>query len=167
MNTSFTLLLLLAALAAVFACAWHWTRSARTRRSEFCNGLNDGRRADGQRTYLADAAIATRYLLVKIGSDANHIAVCSAVTDNPIGLCTDEPAAAEDETNVAILGASPGTHIGVSGAAITAGAYVATTAAGKLQTAVATQFVIGRALTAAAGADELVEFTPIRSDRAI
>lgn len=212
MNTLFTLLLLLAALAAVFACAWHWNRSThtaspqRTQRSqrrtplaarlqlrcqllvirlnealvipfrywigvrrrpvEFAN-IAEGQRPTGNRTYLADAAITTRYLLVKLGSDANHIAVCSAVTDNPIGVCTDEPAAAEDEANVQLLGAASGTLRVVSGAAIAAGAYVATTATGKVQTAIATQFAIGRALNASAGADEFIEIDPIRSDRAL
>lgn len=158
MNTLTFLLLILSALALVAACAWHWTRSAR--HVEFCN-VSTGRREDGQITKLSDAAIATRYLLVKIGSDINHIAVCSAITDKPLGPCTDEPSAAEENINVALIGAVKGTLLGVSAAAITAGAYVATSTTGKLQTAVSTQFVVGRALNAASGADELVEYVPV------
>jgi len=136
------------------------------RRTEFAN-IAEGTRPSGNKTYLADAAIATRYLCVKLGSDLNHIAVCSAITDNPIGLNADEPAAAEDECNVQLFGASAGTLRVVSGAAVTVGQYVATMANGKVQPAVATQFAIGRALNAAAGADEIIEIDPIRSDRAL
>lgn len=178
MNLPF-ILLLLAALAIVLACAWHWNRSTDSqpaptwwsylnsilrrhqgRRVEFCN-IAEGRNESGDKTYLADAVIATRYLLVKIGSDASHIAVCSAITDKPLGPCTDEPSAAEEACNVALLGAKRGTLLGVSGAAIAAGAYVATTAAGKLQTAVSTQYIVGRALNASGGADELIEYVPM------
>lgn len=200
MNPLFILMLLLAALAAVLACAWHWNRSAQTARPpcrrhrlaerlqlrctlfvlgiqealgighrprcEFAN-IAEGTRPTGNKTYLADAAIATRYLCVKLGSDLNHIAVCSAITDNPIGICSDEPAAAEDECNVQLLGAASGTLRVVSGAAITVGQYVATMANGKVQPAVTTQFVIGRALNGAGGADEIVEIDPVRSDRAL
>ena len=50
-------------------------------------------------TYEADAAITERNLLVKRGSAANRIAICAAA-DIPIGVCSDESAAAADLVNV-------------------------------------------------------------------
>lgn len=115
----------------------------------------------GNVTKLTDAAIATRFLCVKIGSDADHIAVCSAVTDVPIGICTDEADAAEEPVNVALFGSAENTRKVVAGAAINAGALVATMASGKVQTAVATQYPIGRAITAAAADGDVIEIDPI------
>lgn len=124
-----------------------------------CN-IAEGTHA-GNITRLTDAAIATRFLLVKKGTDTNHIAVCSAITDRPIGVCTDEAAAAEENVNVALLGSSKTTLKMVAGAAITSGARVATMASGKVQTAVTTQYPIGVALTDAAADGDIIEVDPI------
>jgi hypothetical protein len=112
-------------------------------------------------TKLSSAAMTTRFLCVKKGADTDHIAVCSAITDVPIGICTDETAAAEEYINVALLGCAKGTLKVVAGAAITSGALVATTAAGKVQTAVATQYPIGRAVTDAAADGDIIEIDPV------
>lgn len=130
-----------------------------------CN-IGEGTHGAGV-TKLTDAAITTRFLCVKKGSDTAHVAVCSAITDRPIGICTDEAAAAEEPVNVELLGTGGGTRRGVAAAAITSGALVATTATGLLQTAVATQFPIGRAVTDAAGANDIVEFDPLQPVAAI
>lgn len=59
-------------------------------------------------TRLADAAHSYRHLLVKAGSDADHVAVCGA-GNLPVGLSDDQPAAAEDPINILLLGISPQT----------------------------------------------------------
>ena len=130
-----------------------------------CN-IAEGSHAAGI-TKLSSAAIGTRFLCVKKGADTAHIAVCSAITDRPIGICTDEASAAEEPVNVELLGTGGGTRKGVAAAAIASGALVATTATGLLQTAVATQFPIGRAVTDAAGAGDIVEFDPLQPVAAI
>lgn len=106
-------------------------------------------------TKKADAAITLRYAVVKIGSDIDHIAVTTANTEIPLGVCTDEADAAEDLVAVELFGAQPKTLRMVASAAITAGAFVVCTASGKIATLPATTgtyYIIGRALQAA-GAD--------------
>ena len=125
-----------------------------------CN-IAEGTHGGGQITRFTDAAITTRFLLVKKGSDANHIAVCSAITDRPLGVCTDEAAAAEEPVNVALLGSSKSTLKVVAAGALTAGTRVAVTAAGKVQTAVATQYPIGITLTDAGADGDIIEIDPI------
>lgn len=113
-------------------------------------------------TYLADAAIGTRYLLVKIGSDASHVALCGAA-DVPLGVATDEPAAAEEGVSVNLLGVQQECQIGIASAAIAAGAWIVPAADGKLRTLPAgagTYHIIGRALKAAAADGDDVEFIP-------
>src|SRR5688572_11552643 len=68
------------------------------------NALTDGTHATGRIGHLlADAAISTRHLLVKTGSDANHFAV-SGAGDKPLGTCIDEPSGAEEPGTVALFG---------------------------------------------------------------
>src|SRR4051812_24695217 len=50
-------------------------------------------------TYEADGAISERNLLMKRGSAANRVTPCGAV-DTPIGVCSDEAAAAGDLVNM-------------------------------------------------------------------
>lgn len=116
---------------------------------------------EGDLTKLSSAAIATRYLCVKFGADVNHVAVCSAITDRPIGICSDEATAAEENINVQLLGSGGKTRLVTAGAAIAIGARVATMASGKVQTAVTTQYPIGIALTAAAADGDVIEIDPI------
>lgn len=118
---------------------------------------------NGKRGYLADAAIATRHYLVKAGSDANHVAVCAAASDEPLGIAQDEPAAAEEGVNVAVLGAVPGTILGVAGEAITANEDVYSKGDGTLMdepTQAGTFWKVGRSKTAQATAGQEIEFEP-------
>jgi len=111
------------------------------------------------KTYLTDAAVATRYLLGKIGTDAAHVAACGA-SDIPIGVITDEAAAAEEEKAVELLGISNRTLPMVASEAITAGEAVYTAAAGKVQdlpTGAGTYYLVGYALTAAAADLDVIE----------
>lgn len=113
-------------------------------------------------TKLADAAITTRYLLVKKGTDTNHIATCGA-NELPVGVCEDEPSAAEEPVNVALFGCAQRTRLMVASEAITSMQEVYTAASGKIQNepAVAgTYYRVGRALTDASADGDVVEVDP-------
>ena len=123
------------------------------------NSIGAGVHGDGNVTKLADAVQATRHVVVKIGSDLNHVAVCTADTEIPLGVCDDEAAAIEDEVNVKLLGAATGTVLMCAGATVTAGDMVSATTDGKIQTlsgAGGNHYIIGRALTTG-DAGELIE----------
>ncbi len=124
--------------------------------------IAEGTHLDGKVTYLADAALSTRHLVGKIGSDASHVAACGT-SDIPLGTITDEATAAEDPVSVSVFGAAPGTRRGVASAAITAGDMVVPAASGKLRTlpgSAGTYYICGRALTAAAADGDVIEFAP-------
>jgi hypothetical protein len=70
--------------------------------------------------YKADAAIA-KGKAVKIGSDREHVAVCSANTDKAIGILQSASTAAEDLVEVALQGGGAKALIGET---ISAGAYL-------------------------------------------
>lgn len=116
----------------------------------------------GATTKRADAAMAIRYVLVKIGTDANHVAV-AGVADIPWGVATDEAAAAEDLIAVAFLGAQSKTLPMVASAAIAAGDMVVAAANGKIRTLPATTgtyYIIGRACEAAGADLDVIEVDP-------
>ncbi|MDD2763481.1 MAG: DUF2190 family protein [Opitutaceae bacterium] len=122
------------------------------------------------RRYLASAAVATRYLLAKLGADAEHIAVVAATSDQPIGVMTDEAAAAEDPINVELLGVTGRTLPLVAAGAIATGADVYQTAAGKVDvkpTAAGTYWRIGTALTAATADGDPIEVATSRPRKLI
>lgn len=117
---------------------------------------------EGNITKAADAAVTERYLLAKVGSASDRVAVCGAA-DTPIGLITDEAAAVGDLVNVALLGASPSTLRMVAGAAIAQGALLEPAASGRVATlgaGVGTHHVVGRALDAAGAAGDVIEVDP-------
>ena len=153
-------MLLLAAVAIVLPCAW---LAYRKRGSVTMANTNiapsAGRSLNGLKTYLADAAI-TRNHLVKIGSDAVHVAVSAGATDKTLGIAQDQAEAAEDAIQVAVLGACHGTQIVIAAAAITLGDWVQSNGDGKVKTLVATGYAIGRALQAASGDGDLIEIAP-------
>lgn len=144
----------------VLACAW-LAYSKRVNRHPHAANIGEGTTPGGQKTYLSSAAITTRFLFVEFGADARHCSVCNGTTDKPIGVCTDEAAAAEEPVNVALLGSSKSTLKVTAAGVIALGDYIATTAAGKAQTAASTQYVVGRALQAAAADGDVIEFDPI------
>ncbi len=103
---------------------------------------------EGSITKKTDAALSTRFSLVKIGSDADHIAVCGA-GDRPLGIATDEAEAAEDNLNVNLLGSSSSTQKAVASEAIAVGDSVFTAASGKVQNepgGAGTYYLVGRGL---------------------
>ncbi len=113
------------------------------------------------KTYLTDAAFASRNLCVKIGSAADHVALCG-VGDIPLGLALDEASAAEGDVAVARFGLHRDGALGVASGAIAAGDYLVPGANGTLRTlpvAAGTYHIVGRAEKAAANTDP-VEFIP-------
>lgn len=98
-----------------------------------------------------------RYLLVKTGSDADHIVVCGA-GDTPIGVCMDAYDANNTDVpaEVALLGVHPGTLRMVTDSSISNGNYVKCGANGQAVAASTTNVSFGIALfgtdtTSAAG----------------
>jgi hypothetical protein len=79
---------------------------------------------------LADAAI-NRYLIVKVGSDANHTAVAGA-EDESIGVTDDSASAAEQSLAIALWGKGPCKLITSGEAMTTAGVPVYQGAGGKV-----------------------------------
>jgi hypothetical protein len=148
---SFALLL----LALPFRALQQISRSGTT---AFAN-IAEGTHADGCITKLTDAAIATRFLLFKVGSDGNHIAANGA-NDMPLGIVDDEASAAEKRVSVQLLGVRSGTLLMVASEAITVGENVYSAASGKIQDLPAgagTYYRVGVALTAAGADGDLVE----------
>ncbi len=110
----------------------------------------------GNVTRTAEAALTTRHLLVKKGTADGEVLVCGA-TDQPLGVCTDEPGI-DEPGNVALLGCADGTLPMVAGKAIAVGAEVSTLAGGKVTDATtASTYKVGVALTPAAGNNEVIE----------
>ena len=120
-------------------------------------------------TKKADAAISTRYLLLKAGTDADHVDICGAV-DKPEGVSPDEAAAAEDRISFFLLGIGDETRLMVASEAITAESEVYTAAAGKVQNepAVAgTYYHVGKAKTASAADGDLIEVEPCKPQKLV
>jgi hypothetical protein len=116
----------------------------------------------GMITKLTDAAITTRHLLVKVGSDSDHIAVCGA-SDRPRGLCDDEAGAAEEPVNVNLLGCGNTTQKMVASDAIADDVDVFTAADGKIQnepSAAGTYYKVGRSMGAASTDGDEIEVEP-------
>lgn len=105
------------------------------------------------RTFTAENDLsAKQYYFVEL-SAANQVDVCDAATDFPIGVLQNEPEAGEG-ANVRLLGTSKV----IASAAISAGAYVGTTATGTAVAKTADGDIVrGIALEAATAASDLIE----------
>lgn len=126
------------------------------------NALGDGIHLDGVLAKKADAALTVRHYLVKVGSDADHVAVIAAASDEPLGVCIDEAEAAEDPVSVKLLGACKGTVLMVANETITAGEDVYSGTDGRVQdlpASVGTYWKVGRSVTAST-ADLEIEVEP-------
>jgi len=121
--------------------------------------MTTGKHARRVLTKKADAVHATHNLMVKIGSDADHIAI-NTKADKPLGICVDAPDVAEYPASVEQL-TGPDTNVGVASGTTAVDDELYTDDDGKIGNAatvgVGATYHIGRALTAAA-ADEEVEF---------
>lgn len=124
----------------------------------------EGQYQGGKRTVYFDEAVTTKNLLMKAGTDSDHVAICGA-SDTPKGFCPDEGAAG-DEGELRMLGGAPSeTGLGVASGAIAADDRLVPAAGGKVKTlpsAAGTYWVVGKAIKAAADGEtvELVESFP-------
>lgn len=126
------------------------------------NGLTDGIHTNGVLGHLlSDEAITTRYLIVKRGSDSGHFAICDE-DELPLGICLDEPSAAEESGAVQLLGGAGTARVVASEAiAVDADVYVADN--GKVQNepgTAGTYYKIGRAVTAGSADGDVFEIQP-------
>lgn len=155
-------------LVLAAAVLWLVADAARGfRRSRLTHAVNTlpanwGTNSNGK-NYLSSAAIATRFLIGKFGADFRHIAVVSATSDEPIGIISDEAAAAEEEMFVELLGLTNRTVPVVAGEAIGLGVDLYATAAGKVgikPTAAGTYWKVGKALQPAEALNDVIEMQP-------
>jgi hypothetical protein len=141
-------------------CGSH--RSSRLKPAIVLSNIAEGTHQSSQGiTYEADVAITERFLLVKRGGAANRVAICGAA-DTPVGVCSDEAAAAADLVNVRPFN-SDLTLIVVASAAIAQDALLEPAANGRVATlgvGVGTHHVVGRALNAAANTGDTIEMAP-------
>ncbi len=106
---------------------------------------------ENARSYFADAALTVRYLLVAVGTDAEHCAIAAA-DSIPIGTVPDTVATADiasESKAVELLGISNKTMLMVPSEALSAGEEVYTAADGKIQdlpTGAGTYYSVGYAL---------------------
>ena len=124
---------------------------------------------EGNLTKAVDAIITERFLLGKIGSASDRVAVCGAA-DTPVGVITDEAAAIGDLVNVALLGSSGLTVRMVVSGAIAQGTLLEPAASGRVQAlgaSVGTHHVVGRSLDASAAAGDVIEVDPFYFQRVI
>lgn len=136
---------------------WRWRGKPELCFANIAEGTHEG-----NVTKLAAAAIATRFLIMKTGADAAHAVICTAATDQPMGICTDEADAAEDPINVAILGAGASTlKVTLGGTVVKDDLLVADSAgkAVKLSTTAGAYWSIGVALQGGDSGD-VIEFDP-------
>lgn len=104
--------------------------------------------------YAASAAL-TKHRFVKLSGNQT-VAPAAAVTDVCIGVVSTDVSAAEVTSGKTFKVQAEGVAWVEAAAAITQGAAVGPSANGRAQTAVATQFPLGRALKAAANAGDLI-----------
>ncbi len=105
-----------------------------------------------------------------MGSDEEHVAVTDALSDIPLGICTDEATGAEEEINIAILGLQTSSQLLVAGEAIGAGDMLITGTDGKariLPTSAGTYYIIGRALETAATDEQFEAATCFPQQRVV
>lgn len=156
MNSIF--LIFLAALAIGVAVMFlHATFSDRRGVFALANAIDTGTH-DGAITKVTDAAIG-RYIVVKEGATVGTTVAISGAGDRPLGVTTNEAAAAADRVPVAPFALS-GTKLLTASEAIAVGDTIYTAASGKVQNepgAAGTYYRIGRALSAAAADGDLIE----------
>lgn len=125
-----------------FAAWLGFTRQPQNR-VMFAN-IGEGSFETGTKTYVADAATASRYLCYKTGTDADHCAVCGA-GDTPLGQSNDQ-AEAGLPIAISLFGLKPGTLRVVTDGTIANGDHVKCGAAGVVTKASSTDRSFGIAL---------------------
>jgi hypothetical protein len=104
--------------------------------------------------YKASSAISKLRFVQLTGDET--VGACTAVTDKALGVSKVDISAAEQLAGKALDVQVSGVAWVEAAAAITRGAYVGPSLNGRAQTAVATQFVRGIALKAAANAGDWI-----------
>lgn len=131
-----TLFLIVALVAVAFALiAWARAAFQNAKKQSRLNGvqfanIGEGTFERGVKSYLPDATTSSRYLIYKIGTDADHVAVAGA-GDTPIGQSDDQ---ADDVTvpiAIALFGLGTGMLRVITDGTIANGDYVKTGASGK------------------------------------
>jgi len=115
--------------------------------------------SNGKITKKCDAKLSAENLLLKFGSDVDHVAVTTAATEKPLGFSHSPTDAAEDVVGVELLTA-PGTKEAVASGVIAYGADFCADADGKIQAvpaAAGTYYICGRVLQAAAADGDIIE----------
>jgi hypothetical protein len=131
--------------------------SRRTSRRPVFANVAQGTHA-GYITVTAASAFTSKYLLAMADATAGEVDPCDA-TECPVGIATDE-ARIGDPLALKILGVSPQSVLVRANGAFSAGVYLYAAAGGCVQTEPATAgtyYLIGRALTAATAAGDLIE----------
>jgi len=124
----------------------------------------------GSGTRLADASFTARYLLAKQGSDATHIAICTA-SDKPFAVVPDMTPTTDQANSdlsyplpINMLGLNEDTERMVASGAIAVDDMLVPDAGGKVKTLPTsgggTTYVVGKAVTAAAANNDLIEAIP-------
>ena len=158
------------ALLATFVCSWQKVQqsitAARVLGETLFANIGEGTHIKAI-SRLPDAAIGTRFLIAKAGSDAFHANICDA-TSIPLGIWLDETGSTTDLTiprAIALLGASDETRRVAINSTVTAGDLLVSDASGYARTlpaagaVPATYYGIGRALQSGVAGD-VIEFDP-------
>lgn len=111
---------------------------------QFAN-IGEGTVKYGMKSYLPDATTSQRYLLYKIGTDGDHVAVCGA-GEVPIGPSDDQADSTTTPIAVKILGGVTGLVRGVTDGTIANGDHVKAGASGVIVKASTTDVSFGIAL---------------------
>lgn len=156
------ILMVIATIAVLCACFLRRVRGPglqfprwrkRSSTIALANAEAEGTHLNGILSKRADAALATRFLLVKNGTDEDHIAVAGAA-DEPYGVALDEAAAAEDLVQVQCLPAAGTIKLQTDGSgALVAGDLLIPAAAGQVKKALAAvgrQYIVGKVVKAPA-----------------
>ena len=123
-----------------------WLGLAREPRGgiQFAN-IGEGTSATGAKMYFGDATTSSRYLLYKIGSDGDHVAITGA-GDVPLGSSNDSVADVTMPIAINLLGVSPGTMRVVTDGTVSHGSHVKAGASGMVTAASTTDVSFGIAL---------------------
>lgn len=155
------LTLIICLLIAAAAIVWLIARR-KSGNMLFASNSAAGRHDTGNLTRLAEAAITTRYLLGKKGTDPETQVLVGGASDIPDFVITDEAEVAGEPVGCAALGVASGTLPMVASGAINIASvhFLVPDANGKvkaLPSASATYYVIGKPLTSASADGDTIE----------
>ncbi len=158
------IIILLAVMAGVIIAVAHWASSPwKAAGGIVARAINNAGTHESVVSRIAEGAIATPHLLVKIGTAPGSQVIVSGAAEEPIGAAQDD---AEDAARVAIeLLGKGATRLLIASEAITAGENVYTAANGKIQdepASAGTYYWVGTALTAATTDGDEIEVETIK-----